>query len=195
VDESYYKWRDEWFLDIQREIGEWQKREFRPDGSPPHTLIDVLIIVEETGEVCRCYVKRDQNIRGGAEHWTRELRIELGDVIITVLAFAANHQLDLMDGLSALGGSTWDNPFTHAVSEVAALELSHSVGELSDVVTDYSLDNTLNERQSLNLAKYCAKIIYATMSIADAEGFGWHTILQDRWSEVKERKWKSSDQS
>ena len=86
--------------DIQASVHEWQEREFRPL-SPRNALADGLVLCEEAGEVARCLVKREQKIRGTAEHWTEELAKEMCDVVITVIALAGNEGIDLESALIA----------------------------------------------------------------------------------------------
>lgn len=75
--------------DLQREVLDWQEREFRPL-SPANPLADALVLAEEAGEVARCVVKKYQTIRGSESHWDEELEKKSGDVIISLLSLAAN---------------------------------------------------------------------------------------------------------
>jgi hypothetical protein len=52
-------------------------------------------MAEEAGEVARCVLKRSQGVRGTAEHWTEELKKEIGDVVITAYALCAHEGFDL----------------------------------------------------------------------------------------------------
>lgn len=63
---------------IQKEVSRWWRHNF---GDTPH-IIAAVGLAEETGEVMRAFLKRDQGIRGTREEWTAELRKEYGDVLI-----------------------------------------------------------------------------------------------------------------
>lgn len=160
----------------QAEIGEWQSREFRPDGQPPNWFSDTLIIAEETGEVCRCFVKRQQNIRGGSDHWDEELRKELGDVVITVLAFGENWGLDVTDHTDE------HHHYFHedfSSSDVALL-LVGAVGNLNV--------NVFTSGGASNAATYLSEILVLTAQIAALEGMVWNDVLAERWAEVQQRR-------
>jgi NTP pyrophosphatase (non-canonical NTP hydrolase) len=182
---------------VQDEIGEWQQREFRPDGTPANFLIDTMIVTEEVGETARCYVKRNQNIRGGSEHWGNELRKEQADVVITVLALCANHQIDLMSTLAELSGPNLDftSPYAEMgspedVSLRSGLHLSEVAGRLSRLAR---LDpESSHEWWTEQVAIRCSYIIDTTMKIATAEGFDWFEALLDRWGEVSTRRFATN---
>lgn len=63
---------------IQADITAWQIYNF-----PNSTEMQVYCgMGEEVGEVLRAVTKRSDGIRGTREDWTRELKKELGDVLI-----------------------------------------------------------------------------------------------------------------
>lgn len=90
---------------VQREIWAWAMKNFgarvpgrwrrEPDARGVSEMTVFGLLVEETGEVMRCVVKREQGIRGSAEHWTAELRKELGDVGISLMNCASYEGWDL----------------------------------------------------------------------------------------------------
>jgi NTP pyrophosphatase (non-canonical NTP hydrolase) len=78
----------------QKDILDWRKNNF-PD--PPDAMKQALVLAEETGEVCRAVIKREQGIRGTYEEWSANLKIELAQTLITLFAIAELEGFDLLD--------------------------------------------------------------------------------------------------
>ena len=57
--------------------------------------IQALQLGEEVGEVYRAIVKRHQRIRGTEEDWTQQLKAELGDAFLSLLALTDLEGFDL----------------------------------------------------------------------------------------------------
>lgn len=76
---------------IQLEQKEWALKNFgdKPSWQP---LIGVM---EELGELCHAYLKREQGIRGTAESHEEEARDAVGDIVIYLLDFCNREHLDL----------------------------------------------------------------------------------------------------
>jgi hypothetical protein len=180
---------------IQSAIGEWQQREFRPNGIPADLMVDTMLVVEECGETARCFVKRNQNIRGGADHWTAELRKEQADVVVTVLALGANHHIDVVEGLDVIGwgallheGDVSPDP-SRDTPYWPALRLGGEVGRLSEFVEKNPEGGAANpEWWFKEMGRHCSRVIEGTMNIAWVEGFDWFDALRDRWGEVSTRR-------
>lgn len=86
---------------LQKEILEWQRREFHPQPTQQQDIDgQFLVLAEEVGEVARCLAKGRQNIRGGTAHWAAEMRKESGDVYIALAALAAFAGFDLVDAVN-----------------------------------------------------------------------------------------------
>ena len=160
----------------QSEIGAWQAREFRSGGESPNWYSDALIIAEETGEVCRCFVKRQQDIRGGSDHWCNELRKELGDVAITVLAFGANWGVDVTANIDQFK-EIYSDDFTSA--DVCLL-LVGAVGAL----TRSLFETTDPSVTAIDLSE----ILMLTAHVSTLEGMNWDDVLSERWTEVQQRR-------
>lgn len=95
-------------------IATWQARaaDWTDSRFPEDTMKDRgLILGEETGEVMRCILKGAQGIRGGSEHWNRELRKETVDVFFCLAALAHRAGFSLADaieeGWDALAAKTY----------------------------------------------------------------------------------------
>ena len=78
----------------QKEILEWRIQNF-PD--PVSPMKQALVLAEETGEVCRAVIKREQGIRGTYESWSDNLKIELAQTLVTLYAIAELEGFDLND--------------------------------------------------------------------------------------------------
>ena len=86
------------------DIADWQRRsaEWMASRFPDDTLQQRgLCLGEETGEVLRCILKAEQDIRGGREHWMGELRGELVDVFFALVSMANRAGFDLADAIEA----------------------------------------------------------------------------------------------
>lgn len=85
-------------------IAEWQQRaaEWTDSRFPDDDLSQRgLVLGEETGEVLRCILKAQQNIRGGSEFWMGELSGEAADVFFCLVALAHRAGFSLSDAISA----------------------------------------------------------------------------------------------
>ena len=85
-------------------IREWQARaaDWTDSRFPDDDLKQRgLVLGEETGEVLRCILKAEQNIRGGRDYWMTELRKETVDVFFTLVALAHRAGFDLSDAIEA----------------------------------------------------------------------------------------------
>lgn len=78
------------------DVAEWTLRNFGEHDAPE----TVLGLAEETGELCRAALKRDQGIRGTHEQWTAEIRKEVGDVVIKAHDLAGVEGFDLDDAVA-----------------------------------------------------------------------------------------------
>jgi NTP pyrophosphatase (non-canonical NTP hydrolase) len=78
----------------QKEVYEWRVNNF---DDPPTAIKQALVIAEESGEVCRAVLKREQHIRGTEEHWTEELKIECAQLLIGLYAMAEHEGFDLLE--------------------------------------------------------------------------------------------------
>ena len=65
--------------ETQAEIRTWTSKNF---GDEDPIGIIVLGLVEEIGELARCYVKQEQGIRGTTAQWEMEMKKEIGDILI-----------------------------------------------------------------------------------------------------------------
>jgi NTP pyrophosphatase (non-canonical NTP hydrolase) len=79
------------------QVGAWLAATFGPDRSP---VEQGLVLAEETGEVCRALVKREQRVRGDTSWWTAHVRAEVADVVITCLSLAATERFDLAEAVA-----------------------------------------------------------------------------------------------
>ena len=78
----------------QGPLAEWQARELPCEDKARQVLRLALGVSEEAGEVARCVLKADQQIRGGAEAWRARLGGEIGDVVVYLLQLASVEGLD-----------------------------------------------------------------------------------------------------
>jgi len=77
--------------DIQVEHARWAQKNF---GDQPawHALLGV---VEEAGELCHAYLKREQGIRGTREEHDAEILDAVGDIVIFLINFCNREGIDL----------------------------------------------------------------------------------------------------
>lgn len=78
---------------LQQRVAEWAHRELPPETAEQRALV----IAEEAGEVCRAVLKRAQGIRGTQAEWSEQLRLEVGDVMIGLLALASTEGWSLQE--------------------------------------------------------------------------------------------------
>lgn len=78
----------------QQKLAEWQARELPCEDDARQRLRLALGVAEEAGEVARCVLKGDQDIRGGAEVWREKLGGEIGDVVVYLIQLATLNGLD-----------------------------------------------------------------------------------------------------
>ena len=78
----------------QEMLAAWQARELPCEDAARQRLRLALGVAEEAGEVARCVLKGDQDIRGGADAWRAKLGGEIGDVVIYLIQLATVHGLD-----------------------------------------------------------------------------------------------------
>lgn len=90
--------------ELQRQVGEWQRREFRPNGELPNPLKDALKICEEAGEVAERAVKRTDPRRHDGVDWGARLKEELPDTVIACFSMAENEGFDLWGLIDARWG-------------------------------------------------------------------------------------------
>lgn len=81
----------------QAPLAEWQARELPCEDAARQRLRLALGVAEEAGEVARCVLKGDQDIRGSAEAWREKLGGEIGDVVVYLIQLATLHGLDFED--------------------------------------------------------------------------------------------------
>ena len=154
--------------ELTKRVGIWEARQFRHDGSPPSLAVDVLIIVEELGELTRCINKRDAGIRGDSDHWGRELRKELGDVVIALLGLSANFSIEFTPDLRKEDLEPSD----------LALVLSAYVGSMSEA--------TLRSDRAA-LAEAAQGAFSACELLARAEELDLECVVRERWETVEAR--------
>jgi NTP pyrophosphatase (non-canonical NTP hydrolase) len=101
---------------LQKRIIAWITASFgeRAEKGTDAALVQVfgqaLVTVEEVGEMVRCLVKAQQGIRQDTD-WVAELKNEMGDVGITLLALAEQSGIDFWDATRSR--------FDHVVSKRA----------------------------------------------------------------------------
>lgn len=78
----------------QQPLARWQHAELPCEDDARQRLRLALGVAEEAGEVARCVLKGDQDIRGGAEVWREKLAGEIGDVVVYLLQLATLNELD-----------------------------------------------------------------------------------------------------
>lgn len=78
----------------QQPLADWQQRELPCEDEAKQRLRLALGVAEEAGEVARCVLKGDQDIRGGSDAWRAKLGGEIGDVVIYLIQLATAHDLD-----------------------------------------------------------------------------------------------------
>ncbi len=76
---------------LQADVDNWLTTTIGPSSIVEQSLS----LAEEVGELCRAVLKRHQNIRGTHEQWTLELRKEIADVHLALLALAEREGIDL----------------------------------------------------------------------------------------------------
>jgi NTP pyrophosphatase (non-canonical NTP hydrolase) len=84
---------------LQEEVSQWQRLQFRPHGESPNALIDGLKLCEEAGEIARALLKRHTSV-AEKQMWEENLREELGDLFISALGLSANEGFLLADILA-----------------------------------------------------------------------------------------------
>lgn len=77
--------------DVQNEQKAWLEHNF-PHRRPEHQLLG---LVEEIGELAHARLKREQGIRGAAEHWTAKEKDAVGDILIFLLGHCNENNWDL----------------------------------------------------------------------------------------------------
>lgn len=76
---------------LAEDVGAWIDRTF-----PDDTLMARgLVLGEETGEVQRCILKANQQVRGGADLWDDQLPHEVVDVLIALLGVCHRADIDI----------------------------------------------------------------------------------------------------
>jgi NTP pyrophosphatase (non-canonical NTP hydrolase) len=81
---------------IQQEVFDWRVNNFN---DYPTALKGALIIAEETGEIARAVLKREQAIRGTYEQWSDELKLEMAQTTIALLVLAELEGFDLLEAV------------------------------------------------------------------------------------------------
>lgn len=78
----------------QELLAAWQARELPCDDEAKQRLRLALGVAEEVGEIARCVLKSDQEIRGSAEEWREKLGGEIGDAVVFLIQVATLNCLD-----------------------------------------------------------------------------------------------------
>lgn len=78
----------------QQPLARWQDAELPCEDAAKQRLRLALGVAEEAGEVARCVLKGDQDIRGGVDAWRAKLGGEIGDVVIYLIQLATLNSLD-----------------------------------------------------------------------------------------------------
>lgn len=78
----------------QKPLAAWQARELPCEDAAKQRLRLALGVCEEVGEVARCVLKADQEIRGSAEEWREKLGEEIGDAVAFLIQLATLNGLD-----------------------------------------------------------------------------------------------------
>lgn len=87
--------------DLQREQGEWTKKNF-----PNQTGLEaVLGVCEESGEMAHCALKMAQGIRGTKEQHMTAMEDAVGDVVIFLCAVCNQYGLNLEECVDV----AWEN--------------------------------------------------------------------------------------
>lgn len=87
--------------ELQRQRNEWVQRNF---GDNDTLMSSYLGASEEMGELAHHLLKRDQGIRGSAEHHTAEIRDAVCDTIIFLIGVATHEGFDIGEALT----ETWE---------------------------------------------------------------------------------------
>lgn len=97
--------------EIQREIGEWSRRNFgdqvsKSTGQTLGSLAPLLGVPEELGELCHVVLKRHQGIRGYDDDakYQAERDDALADILVYLCDFACRESVDLESVLTM----TWN---------------------------------------------------------------------------------------
>ena len=94
---------------FQDDVDVWNgKQPWRDDPS----IVVVVGLGEEVGEVQRAVLKLYQGIRGTSEEWRQEAAKELGDVFIKCCQLATSLNLDLQDCIEQRWGDISQRNFT-----------------------------------------------------------------------------------
>lgn len=80
---------------FQVRCGAWTDSRFPDDDLKQRGLV----LGEETGEVLRCILKAEQDIRGGRDRWLAELPSEVADVFFCLAAIAHRAGFSLADAI------------------------------------------------------------------------------------------------
>lgn len=80
---------------LQTLVVEWAHAYF-PNDTPE---LRALGVAEETGELCRAFLKRANGIRGTRAEWDAEIRKEMADVVTTCFMLAGYEDFDLWDAV------------------------------------------------------------------------------------------------
>jgi NTP pyrophosphatase (non-canonical NTP hydrolase) len=78
----------------QKDVLDWRRNNFN---DPPTSMKQALVLAEETGEVCRAVIKREQGIRGTYEEWSDNLKVEAAQTLIALFAIAELEGFDLLE--------------------------------------------------------------------------------------------------
>jgi NTP pyrophosphatase (non-canonical NTP hydrolase) len=78
---------------LQFDIWDWTIANFGDNNEHP-VVLDGLGLGEESGEVLRAILKREEGIRGTRSEWTQELFKEVGDVAIKLFQICAREGVE-----------------------------------------------------------------------------------------------------
>lgn len=85
---------------IQKEHKKWELDNFGT-GSSHQSLLGIM---EELGELCHAYLKREQKIRGTEEVHIEEIKDAIGDIVIFLIGFCNRENLDFQ----SIVADTWE---------------------------------------------------------------------------------------
>lgn len=153
------------------ELHEWHRRNY-----PTETDRQCLLALgEELGELMRAELKQAGGIRGTKEHWQIEKAKECGDVLITVLEYAArkNAVEAVKNGLDY---TVQPAPGFEYNGETFLLYMGTYLGRLME-----HLDNDFQIRHNIEALCSCV-VVYCIHN-----NFDVFTVLAERWNTISQR--------
>lgn len=158
---------------IQTEISNWAQDNFEFHGPK-------LGVLEETGEMTHCILKRFQKIRGfdDEKFFKKEFTDAVADIGIYLLHSAAMDRISLVNEIEL--EDTYGEEIDRQSMETHLGELAEQVGMLL-AGTDHNPLNNLEIHQSI-MNKVATIAAMFEVSVVEA--------IAHTWSKVKQRNWK-----